>query len=65
VTANQSASPPIMAASAVARRYPNPGQRVSRIRDTMYTAHASTSSPVARRFMLVSCTCFCSSSWIG
>ena len=51
VTANQSARPPTIAASIVARTYPSHAQRGSSARVTTNSTVAATSSMVARRFI--------------
>ncbi len=55
VTANQSARPPTIAASIVARTMPSHGHRGSSARVTTKTTVAATSSSVARRFIESSC----------
>src|SRR5664279_489903 len=51
VTANQSATPPIIDASAVARTYASHGWRAIQYELAIQTAVESTSSPLARRFI--------------
>ena len=64
VTANQSASPPTMDASAAACRYPHSPCRSPKITHTANTPAAATSIPVATSFMRRS-ACIRSSASIG